>query len=179
MSFDYTNKAWIRECRDTLKNTSWDDEHNEYMVESTLNVISFDNVKKAYLKKLGMSETMANSADAMTADNNYTYLIEFKNGEQFDNTQIENKLKDSVTILCDEWKKTVTNTRKDMVFVLVYNETHKHIRWQDKAAISRANQSGYPQKYFGLSKANMYVNKAVVLSQNDFNEKLLPRLRNV
>ena len=178
MPFDYTNRSWIRECRDSLKNTSWDQENREYMLASELNVISFDEMKEAYLKNLGMNEDMANSADAMTFDDDYTYLIEFKNGEDIDNVQIENKVKDSVTILCDEWNRTVSNTREDVIFVLVYNESRKKIHGLEKIAINRANQSGRPHTYYGLYKANVYVKKAVVLSRDEFQKKLLPRLKN-
>ena len=51
MSFDYTNQAWIRKHRTSLKNTSYDDDNQEYMSDSSLNVISFDAFKEEYLSK--------------------------------------------------------------------------------------------------------------------------------
>ena len=91
MSFDYTNRAWIRESRTSIKNTSYDKDNNEFMTESSLNVISFDSVKEKYLSIHDLDKSWSNSADALASDGIQTYLIEFKNGAQIDNHQIENK----------------------------------------------------------------------------------------
>ena len=177
MSFDYTNKAWMRQRRNSLKNTSYDAENNEYMTESDLNVLSFDDIKEDYLKEHNLRADMANSVDALSTDGDLTYLIEFKNGKETDHHQIENKLKDSVSILCDEWGRTLSDTRKDIVFVLVYNEDQKHFPEIDRRAIAMANKSGNPHKHFGLNKANMYVKKAVIFSKTELETKLLKRLK--
>ena len=178
MAFDYTNSAWIRKCRTSLNKTSYDESNKEYMTDSTLNVISFDKFKEYYLSMQNLDQSLANSADTLTCDDEYTYLIEFKNGD-IDNHQIESKLKDSVIILCDEWKRTISNTRRDIVFVLVYNEERYSIPVTDLRAISAANQSGLSHNHFGLKKANLYVKKALIYSKRDFKSKLLPRLKAV
>lgn len=179
MSFDYTNRAWIRENRTSLKITSYDDDNHEYMTESSLNVIAFDRFKEDYLLTHNLSTSLANSADALSLGTQITYLIEFKNGKEIDVHQIENKLKDSITILCDEWKRTISDTRKDIIFVLVYNEELKNLPASELRAISMANKSGLAHKHFGLNKANMYVKKALIYSKGDFEKKLLPQLKQV
>ena len=177
MSYDYTNKAWIRKHRTSLKNTSYDNDNDEYMTESFLNVISFDEVKEEYLKMYKLDKSWSNSVDALATDGQQTYLIEFKNGEDIDNRQIENKLKDSVIILCDEWNRSISHTREDIVFVLVYNEERKKLPAADIRAISIANKSGASQNRFGLNKAKMYVKKALVYNKNDFEKKLVKKLK--
>ncbi len=112
MTFDYTNKAWIRNHRTSLKRTSYDAVNYEFMTESPVNVISFDSFKEEYLSNRELDVNLANSVDALTANGEYTYLIEFKNGNEIDIRQVENKLKDSVIILCDEWGRTVSDTQK-------------------------------------------------------------------
>jgi len=179
MSFDYTNRAWIRESRTSIKNTSYDKDNNEFMTESSLNVISFDSVKEKYLSIHDLDKSWSNSADALASDGIQTYLIEFKNGAQIDNHQIENKLKDSVIILCDEWHRTISDTRKEIVFVLVYNEDQKKLPANDLRAISIANKSGGTQFRFGLNKAKMYVKKALIYNKSDFEKKLLHKLKSI
>ena len=178
MPFDYTNRAWIRGKRTSLKISSFDSEKHEYMTESTLNVIALDDLKKEYLQKIGLEENLANSADAMTADKEYTYIIEFKNGD-IEPRQVENKLKDSVMMLCDIWRRTTSDTRKDIIFVLVYNEEYKKKHQTEKLAIAMANNAGRPHPMWGLDKANTYVKKAVIYNKEEFNSKLLPKLKNV
>lgn len=177
MLFDYTNRAWIRKNRTSLKNTSYDDDNQEYMTDSPLNVISFDRLKEDYLTMHCLNKSLANSADALVVDDEHTYIIEFKNGEEIDKHQVENKIKDSVIILCDEWKRTISDTRKEIIFVLVYNEDLKQIPASERRAISVANRSGLAHTHFGLNKANMYVKKALIYSKHEFDTKLLPRLR--
>ena len=176
MTFDYTNKAWIRKHRISLKRTSYDAVNYEFMTESPVNVISFDSFKEEYLSNRELDVNLANSVDALTANGEYTYLIEFKNGNEIDIHQVENKLKDSVIILCDEWGRTVSDTRKEVVFVLVYN---KLLPAADRRAISMANKSGKPHKHFGLNKANMYVKKTLIYSKSELEMKMLPRLKSI
>lgn len=148
-----------------------------YMSDSSLNVISFDAFKEEYLSMQGLEKSMANSADALTSSAENTYLIEFKNGETIDNHQVENKLKDSVTILCDVWNKTISDTRKEIIFVLVYNEDAKNIPITERRAISMANKSGQPHARFGLNKANLYVKKALIYNKNELKKSYYHSLK--
>lgn len=179
MQSDYTNKAWIRKIRTTLKATSYDSKNEEYMTDSSLSVVDFDKFKEEYLRERGKPITMAYSADALSMDGEYSYLIEFKNGE-IDPIQIRDKLKDSVMMLCDEWKKTTTDTRKEIRFVLVYNESQKALSKSQAIAIAKANTTGNPQpKIWGLEKANIYVNRALIYNREQFSNKLLPSLKGI
>ena len=61
----YTDYPEIKAFHDTLGNCSTDDEHEERMSTSALQVINFDKVKTAYLNQRGFSEEKARSIDAL------------------------------------------------------------------------------------------------------------------
>lgn len=179
MGNDYTNQAWIRKLRTSIEETSYDMENREHMVHGKLTVINFDRFKEEYLKEHGFDITLAYSVDALAKDDKYTYLIEFKNGD-FNSTQIVNKLKDSVMMICDVWGKTISTSRKEIKFVLVINKNrYTNLGIQDKIAISKANCSGGQQPIYGLDKANVYVNQAMIFDTDGFTQKLLPKLISV
>lgn len=109
----------------TLKEASKDNHAGEdvYMTSSTLPVVNFDSVKKAYAKPLSPVE-MPKSVDAFYDAGGDMYLIEFKNGKVHDNEIYEVRLKifDSLLILTDILNIRVSETRKNLNFILVYNE---------------------------------------------------------
>lgn len=109
----------------TLKETSADTRDNtttEYMVYSEMEVINFDIVKTKYMNSLSASEECAKSCDALVQINNDIMFIEFKNGSmKHKNKNVRDKAKDSLLIFGDITGKTLSYTRKNLVFVLVYN----------------------------------------------------------
>ena len=111
----------FNECKSTLKETSYDGANKEYMTDSLLEVIDFDKVKLQYCNLLGLEGEVPKSCDALLFLQNKTIFIEFKNGkvETFD---VRKKIYDSVLIFSDLKKCTISETRKNIEYILVYNE---------------------------------------------------------
>lgn len=125
---------------DTLKNTSKDTENEDYMVESNLRVVNFDDVKRDYINSLnlpvykdGKSER-CKSFDALYVDKKGTvFFIEFKNGKMTGETKkVEIKMRDGLLLFCDLTEKNLGFTRKYVEFILVYNENNAPIVGQEK-----------------------------------------------
>lgn len=115
--------------RTSLKETSYDSEHREYMTEAGVAVVNFDQVKADYMKKHKHSVKDAKSVDALARgiDGNL-YMIEFKNGDcKKEAPDIKLKIKDSLLILCDLCKKRLHDARKEIIFVLVINSSRANL----------------------------------------------------
>ena len=123
----------IDEKIDTLKATSYDEEHDTYMVECTLSVCSFDKVKEWYVEnRVPSSNPNPKSNDALYFREDECFFIEFKNGriDNRVNFELNKKIYDSLFILFDsdcvdkkgEDVKTISYTREHMNYILVYNE---------------------------------------------------------
>lgn len=113
----------------TLKETSIDN-HNkkvteaEFMTESQIKVINFDDVKKDYIKLLHLSDTPQSNDALYINSKEYAIFIEFKNGyvlgkEKF---SIRKKIYDSMLILTDIIGKGISYTREHLDYILVYNK---------------------------------------------------------
>lgn len=115
----------FNDSKATLKETSADTRDNattEYMVYSEMEVINFDVVKTKYMNSLSASEECAKSCDALAQINNDIIFIEFKNGSmKTKKKNVRDKIRDSLLIFGDITGKTLSYTRKNLVFVLVYN----------------------------------------------------------
>ena len=106
--------------RSTLKETSLDKDKHYYMVDSLLEVIDFDKVKENYISGIKLEE-IPKSCDAFYKKDDKLFFIEFKNGKvlTFD---IRKKIYDSILIFNDIVKCNICDTRKEIEFILVYNE---------------------------------------------------------
>lgn len=132
----------FRENIKTLKETSSDDSDKyniKYMTESDLNVISFDDVIKKYMKDKHFNSFIF-SNDALYITENGTWIfIEFKNGK-IHKDEIYRKIYDSIIMLIE--KNIITSfdkVRKDFEDILVYNSEN------GKAQISE-NGTRYMEK---------------------------------
>ena len=175
----YTDYHEIKKHGGLLSDCSYDSEHDEKMCTSDLQVINFDNVKTAYLNDLGYSEEKAKSVDAIAYGvDNTLYLIEFKNGNiKYEKEYIPIKIRDSILIICDICKCSIADTRKDIVFVLVYNEERSNLPWETKRMLGAAILSGRPIHYLGLDKAEGFVvKKAIMLTAKQFEDRIIPKL---
>lgn len=109
----------------TLKEASADRRDKttvEYMIHSEMEVIDFDTVKTKYINSFSASEECAKSCDALTQIKNNIVFIEFKNGCMKNKKKnVRDKAKDSLLIFGDITGKTLSYTRKNIDFVLVYN----------------------------------------------------------
>ena len=110
------------DCIETLKKISMDSSQSEYMSESTYKAYNFDKIKTKYLNDLGISEEACKSVDGLITLNNTSYFLEFKNGK-VKNQELRLKIKASVNIYCDIYKKYISDMRKCDEFILIYNES--------------------------------------------------------
>lgn len=101
------------------------------MTSSSKKAINFDLLKNDYRKCRGTPSAPIASVDALLLENSVSAMVEFKNGILIKQDKAvketkENiiaKIKDSLLIYCDLFKKTISDTRKELDFILVYNET--------------------------------------------------------
>ena len=110
----------------TLKESSKDDSNPMnivYMTEDTREVVDFDDVKTDYTNSFGLTEEAAKSVDALYDCSNKDVFIEFKNGNMSsEKKKVKEKVRTSLLIFGDITGKTVSYTRDNAEFVLVYNE---------------------------------------------------------
>lgn len=175
------NHQILMNNRTTLKAASFDSANNQYMTDSALLVVNFDRVKANYLIELGYPPDMAKSVDALAKSVNDTlYMIEFKNGDcRKEDADIRLKIKDSLLILCDICRKRLTDSRNDVVFVLVINLSRMKLDYMTLKAIATANMSGRASNFLGLDKiAGVFVKKVLIFDAKIFTVKLLPELIN-
>ena len=116
----------------TLKQTSKDDNNEEYMTESTIKVINFDSVGGDKYSKNNRLNIQLKTNDVLFlhSDRRYTF-IEFKNGKLLDKTNkidikklkdIELKILNSLFVLGDIEEKSLSSLKEITDYVLVYNE---------------------------------------------------------
>lgn len=116
----------FKDCETTLRETSKDDsEPNNivYMTNDMRKVVDFDLVKTKYTNKLGLSEEVAKSVDALYDAKCKDIFIEFKNGKiKGKNASIKEKVRTSLLLFYDITGKNAAYTRDNGEFVLVYNK---------------------------------------------------------
>ena len=116
----------------TLKQTSKDDNNEEYMTESQIKVINFDSVGgDKYTRNNNLSiQLKTNDVLFLHSDRIYTF-IEFKNGKLLDKSNridikklkdIELKILNSMFVLGDIEEKSLNILKEITNYILVYNE---------------------------------------------------------
>lgn len=120
------NYIEFKDCMSTLKEASKDDNDKNnirYMINDTRDVVDFDMVKTKYANKLGLSEEVAKSADALYDGKNKDIFIEFKNGNMANQkSAVRDKVRNSLLLFGDITGRSISYTRNSAEFVLVYNE---------------------------------------------------------
>lgn len=161
----------------TLKETSLDcrDGKAVYMTESSLCAVNFDDVKNEYVQNLHLSE-IPKSNDALFVCGDTLLFAEFKNGyiDRAKQFEIRKKIYDSLFIFTDITSLRISDLRKMMEYILVYNETanagNKELspknEVQPSVSFNQIAQTlrGYAQKEyvcFGLLRYQNYCFKAV------------------
>ena len=145
------------------------------MIISAIPAVDFDAVKEEYAKELHLS-TMPASNDALLEDGQGNLVfVEFKNCKITKNLQYEirKKIYDSCLIFSDLTSETLSYMRKNMDYILVYNES-ENLRNTDDKSIEAKNKTvqqspsqdllaktiiGYSGKefiHFGLNKFKTY-----------------------
>lgn len=155
----------FRENQNTLKELSKDTSKAEtqYMTESELLAVDFDRVKRIYTNSLGLSEDTAKSCDGLAMVPAGPIFIEFKNGK-VPKDDVKTKIRDSLLLYCDIVKQTISDTRQEMEFILVYNEKEnqgqvKHSQREIKNHL--AKKAGTEHILFGLERFQTLYFRAV------------------
>lgn len=126
----------------TLHDTSYDEDNNQYMTNSTFPAIDFDDVKLSYvLSNSTISSANMRSNDALVildSVNGKFLFIEFKNGDIQSNhkkEEIRCKIAESLLIFNDIINETLTFDRNSVNYILVYNKGNNP-KFQDQRTSS-------------------------------------------
>ena len=108
----------------SISEISYDKSNNEYMTDSMLKAVDFDEVKNQFVSTMGTRGCPApRSNDALYIDRNDDYyFIEFKNGK-INNYELMQKNYDSTFILAVVLSEKFEILKKKLNYILVYNET--------------------------------------------------------
>lgn len=178
----------------TLKRTSRDDGSGEwiYMTESDLQVVNYDKVMGKYGANVGISSPCSNDALCINNENKRLTFIEFKNGK-VKSYELDQKIYDSLLVFTDIINEGISFTRKEMDYILVYNEDKNppdnaddrdknHINdSESRCDIARilSEKGGKEFIRFGLNKFKGYCFKDVhTYTENEFEEKFV-KMQNV
>ena len=183
----------------TLKQTSKDDNNEEYMTESTIKVINFDSVGGDKYSKNNRLNIQLKTNDVLFLHNNKKYtFIEFKNGKLLDKTNkidikklkdIELKILNSLFVLGDIEEKSLSSLKEITDYILVYNEEKNTPNERNSISeignyfINQGNISSEKTKTereeiicFGLEKFKDYCFKNVhTYSKEEFEEKFVKK----
>jgi hypothetical protein len=183
----------------TLKQTSKDDNNEEYMTESTIKVINFDSVGGDKYSKNNRLNIQLKTNDVLFLHNNKKYtFIEFKNGKLLDKTNkidikklkdIELKILNSLFVLGDIEEKSLSSLKEITDYVLVYNEEKNTPNERNSISeignyfINQGDISSEKTKTekeeiicFGLEKFKGYCFKNVhTYSKEEFEEKFVKK----
>lgn len=120
---DLNDYSIFRENKETLRETSKDDSNAslvQYMTDSEMEVVNFDQVKRCYVNALGLSENNASSVDALVQFADCIAFVEFKNGK-VNNRNVKDKIRDSLLMFTDITGGSIADTRKKAELFIVYN----------------------------------------------------------
>ena len=183
----------------TLKQTSKDDNNEEYMTESTIRVINFDSIGGDKYSKNNKLNIQLKTNDVLFLHNDKKYtFIEFKNGKLLDKTNkidikklkdIELKILNSLFVLGDIEEKSLSSLKEITDYILVYNEEKNTPNERNSISeignyfINQGNISSEKTKTereeiicFGLEKFKGYCFKNVhTYSKEEFEEKFVKK----
>lgn len=181
---------YIDNCyRTTLKETSYDNDNNEYMTESTLEVVDFDKLKNHFQSNLDRKdERTFCSNDALFENHDgEIFMIEFKNGRIQRDVQFnlfwENF--DSVLIHMHYDRRDIQTIKEKLNYILVYNEvknqnvdgTNDSISQstsRNKIGATLASKANTHFILFGLNYFKGYIFREVfTLTKKQFEEQFI------
>lgn len=185
-----SKKRIATECWSSIKKCSKDTSQgeNEYLVNNDYRVIDFDKLKELFCKECLNTNSMGvvKSVDCyLELDNDEIILIEFKNGKITDAIQgdLKVKLKDSLLILLEAFDKSLVDTRKNVIYMVVYNKSKNKLT-NEVFKRQMAKNAGKKFVRYGLSKfSNTVVKEVVTITQNEFQkywkEKIEKKVRRI
>lgn len=126
-----------------LKELSKDTDNNEYMTESKIQAVDFDEVKNLYERELNLhGKPRASSVDAISHTKDSIVFIEFKNGDMHNQkVKVREKIRDSLLVFGAISNKTISYTRQKVEFILVYNETRNPLPNQYTKGVVQPSES--------------------------------------
>lgn len=189
------NYSAFKECESTLQKISYDKDNKKYMTYSNFMAIDFDKVKNEYCRILCLSDFPA-SNDALAEVDGEVYFIEFKNGNMKSEIyDVRRKIFESLLLFCDITKTTISESRKYLNYILVYNkaESKEYIEKLSKEKLERnevqesysydqmlktmahyasSKYDEYNLDFFGLRKKyeKLYFKHVYTYDKNDFNQ---------
>lgn len=117
--FDY---PVFKDNMTTLKETSFDKEKNIYMTDMEYEAVNFDKVKSKYIENIHPGHVPL-SNDALIVINGELFFVEFKNGNMRNSIRdVRRKNYDSLLILLDYLGRTISYSRENINYILVYNK---------------------------------------------------------
>jgi hypothetical protein len=165
----------LDEFGDTLEQTSVDSDEQTnltgrgiFMTSSQERVVNFDKFKNSIVKKYALKNS-PNSCDVLYGlDENEWFLIEFKNGKIDEKKifQIRGKIFQSLLLLTEKLDKTIAFTRKNLDFILVYNENIQRIEIGKALYKLAGNSKFFPLGLDGLEK--LYFKEVWVWNKEEF-----------
>ena len=173
---DLDNYAIFSHNLSTLKETSVDSSiegKHQYMTLSQRKAVNFDAVKNEYISSLGLSET-PKSNDALFYDGIDLVFVEFKNGRMSQEKihAVGKKVYDSVLLYTDITSEKISDMRKNMKYILVYNEDVNQPSY-DGFVKNIADLANTEHVFFGLRKFQNYCFREVhTYTKCEFEEYL-------
>ena len=177
----------LENFKNTLENISLDKINSQYMTNSKLEAIDFDEVKNEYINSLNLYK-FPHSNDALFIDKeNNMIFIEFKNGiiSQTVNYELRLKIYESLLILLDIINENISFSREKISYILVYNEDKKHSsKFYDKT--KREGIESIKNKISSLAKEeivrfdlkqyeDIYFKKVSTYNKKEFEEKFIKK----
>jgi hypothetical protein len=175
----------LEEFGDTFERTSESDSQVDaegrsvFMTSSQETVVNFDKFKESVVKKHG-SKNRPRSCDAlyMQSENEW-FLIEFKNGKIDEKkiSEIKEKIFGSLLLLTEKLDKTIGFTRKELTFILVYNEDkNRDIEARGDIGKSLGKLANYQFFPFGLDGfEKLYFKKVHEWNKKEFDSNFVQK----
>lgn len=166
LSYVLRNNTQYTDCTESLKETSKDKEHNEYLCQSSMEVYDFDCiVKKLYPSK------QPSSYDSLIIDEDkkMVYYIEFKNQipSQINNANIKKKLTNGKDVL-DNICSNDNVQKKDYQFI--YCVVHKAVQNRyDNPLVDR--ETKFELKAYKGSHFDKIVTNDINFFKNEFRKE--------
>ena len=158
------NKALLNleEFKDKIREVSKSDKEN--FIDSDIEIINFDKVKKAYCKKRSNIENTPKSNDGLYISEEFMMFLEFKNAnaKDIDIHDLSKKNYDSVCILSDIFGISVREIREKTRYILIYSsEKNSKIRlghsFLDKSKTKKCNLKSLRENCFEQKKFLNYL----------------------
>lgn len=169
----YDDAKWF-DNKKTLKQLSYDEANQEYLTDSEIMAVDFDQVKRCYTSNLGVRDRCAHSVDALLyKDDGTLYFVEFKNqkiSKGKDAKDLRMKSIESLVIVSDILDQKISNLCKNIDFILVYSaeknsmakENAEKEKEKEQEELNRKQQKALTDKYYIVNRVMKKANEELV-----------------